>query len=275
MSPWTRCPAQLPAVSWTLAHWRDHKPQVRALSVRFLSVSIDFSRCSSHWYVILFNHMTYLDIISKYLHNCITKICVYIYIDYLAIVTSIIMPASNYLPFFAAATAMSLPPLCSSALHPQVEPSCSESKIQHHWHHWTAIGKHLSRVTLFLSRAPSGIRVGSDDRANRPNEENEPNPLQQKGSLFHRSSGTQSGHRLRWGTKSQTSELMIKESSNRIDMNRYWKHCQAPNVQARTTQQIKRFRTEIHPFHSILAQFSNILNPQPWRLIHTGLGRWI
>lgn len=80
MSPWTRCPAQLPAVSWTLAHWRDHKPQVRALSVRFLSVSIDFSRCSSHWYVILFNHMTYLDIISKYLHNCITKICVYIYI---------------------------------------------------------------------------------------------------------------------------------------------------------------------------------------------------
>lgn len=45
--------------------------------IRFLSVSIDFSRFSSHWYVILFNHMTY---ISKYLHNCITKICIYIYI---------------------------------------------------------------------------------------------------------------------------------------------------------------------------------------------------
>lgn len=187
--------------------------------LRFLSVSMDFSPFSSHWYVILFNHMTYLDIISKYLHNCIALKYVYMYIN-------IYILFSNSYQYRNAC--VKLPALLCCG-HGHVSSSSLLQRTA------SAGRTSVSRVTLFLSRAPSGIRVGSDDRANRPNEENEPNPLQQKGSLFHRSSGAQSGHRLRWGTKSQTSELMIKEPSNRIDIENYWKHCQAPNVQARTT----------------------------------------
>ena len=54
------------------------------------------------------------------------------------------MPASNYLPFFAAATAMSLPPLCSSALHPQVEPPCHGS---HYFCHGLRVVSEWDRMT--------------------------------------------------------------------------------------------------------------------------------